>query len=443
MLKIPLFAANVLQTLEDAGFEACCVGGCVRDLLLGRTPGDFDVTTNAEPTQVMELFSGFACPTGLKHGTVTVRSGGENVEVTTYRLDGAYCDHRHPDGVTFTSSLAEDLQRRDFTVNAIALRRDGEIVDLVGGVSDLSNGVLRAVGDAERRFEEDALRILRCLRFSAVLGFTVEPATAAAMREKKELLRTVAAERVCAEITKLICGDCAASVLLAYSDILGVILPEILPSVGCDHCNPHHCYDVWEHIVRTVEEVPAEPLLRWVMLLHDLGKPIVRTFDKKGIAHFLGHQKKSRELAEDITERLRFDRDTRSRVLTLIEQHDIPMEPTERCLRRMLRRFGEENVRALLKIRRADNLAQHPDYRGYQKTVAACSELLDRVLQEQQCFSLKDLAVKGEDMVALGLSGRAVGEVLESLLDRVVEEELPNNRDVLLKAAEQLSYHYE
>ena len=255
-------ARRVLERLERAGYEAYLVGGCVRDLLLDRRPGDWDITTAARPEEVLSLFAPQAAATGLKHGTVTVFEGAASFEVTTFRLDGTYADHRHPDAVTFSDSLAEDLKRRDFTVNAMAMDQAGEITDLFGGREDLARGVLRCVGRPEQRLEEDALRIMRALRFSSVLGFTLAPETADAVFQGKSLLREVAVERVREELLKLLCGRCVVPALLQYAEVLGVVLPEILPAVGCDQRNIHHCYDVWEHIARTVRFVPPNAVLR-------------------------------------------------------------------------------------------------------------------------------------------------------------------------------------
>ena len=436
MMRVKENVQAVMQALEEAGFEAYAVGGAVRDSLLGKEPFDWDVTTSALPEQVMERFGDAAIPTGLKHGTVTVLRDGERIEVTTYRKDGDYADHRHPVAVEFTPSLKEDLQRRDFTVNAIALSWDGIVIDPFDGQSDLAAGVLRAVGDAEQRFEEDALRILRGLRFASVLDFAVEEQSALAMRAKKELLREIAAERVLEELTKLLCGKAVRRVLMEFSDVLGVVLPEILPSVDFDHRNPHHCYDVWEHTACAVESIPAEPILRWTMLLHDLGKPAVCVYDyEAGKARYGGHQAASVELAKGILPRLRFDGDSTRRILRLVEHHDRLFDPTEKSIRRMLRLFGEEDLRALIHIRRADNLAQHPDFRGRQAELAACDEVLEKVLAEQQCFSLAQLAVNGRDLMELGCSGKEIGEMLDALLTAVVDERLPNEKEALLSEA--------
>lgn len=437
-MSIPWEVKTVLQRLEEQGEEAYAVGGCVRDLLLGRAPCDWDAATSAAPERVMAIFGDRACPTGLKHGTVTVREGDMTVEVTTFRLDGAYADHRHPDAVRFTRSLEEDLRRRDFTVNAMAMDRHGTLIDPFGGQADLRRGLLRAVGTAEERFDEDALRILRGLRFSSVLGFSIEEETLSAMERKRHLLAALAGERLREEMTKLLCGQDVRRVLTTCPHILGAFLPELLPSVGFDHRNPHHCYDVWEHTACSVASAPAEPLLRWVMLLHDLGKPSVCFYDEEaGKARFRGHQAASVTLAEGVLTRLRFDTASRERILHLVAQHDCLLEPTEKGMRRLLRRFGEGDLRALLAIHRADNLAQHPDYWGRQVEYAECERILADILRQEQCFSLRQLAVDGNDLLALGLRGKAVGEALEALLTAVVEETLPNDRSALLAAAKE------
>ena len=303
MERVPQPVREMLALLRESGHTPYLVGGCVRDLLRGAEPDDYDMTSDARPEEVMALFGADAHPTGLMHGTVTLVRGGFAVEHTTERCDGAYRDSRHPESVRFTGSIEEDLARRDFTVNAIALSADGRLVDPFGGQADLRAGVLRCVGDPARRFGEDALRILRLLRFASVLGFSVEENTARAARERRDGLRAIAHERVCAELNKLLCGEHAAAVLLEYPDILGVVLPEILPCVGFDQRNPHHCYDVWEHTARAVGAAPPTRVLRWTMLLHDLGKPKCFTQDANGIGHFYGHTAVSAEMAEEIMAR--------------------------------------------------------------------------------------------------------------------------------------------
>lgn len=434
MAAIPEYVRAVLETLEAAGHEAWCVGGCVRDALSGRTPEDWDVTTSALPEETLASFGARALPTGLKHGTVTVKTAAGAVEVTTYRLDGDYRDHRHPERVTFTRSLEEDLARRDFTVNAVALSLRGELRDPFGGRADLERGTLRCVGDPDRRFQEDALRILRGLRFSASLGLEIEGETAAAMENNRALLGEIAPERIQTELVKLLRGAWADRALEAHPAIMGVFWPELLPMVGFDQRNIHHCYDVWRHSLAAMMAVPPAPELRCAALLHDVGKPGTFTLDEAGVGHFYGHASASERLAEGMLRRLKFPNEFRERVLRLIAWHDRDIPRTDRGVRRALRLLGEEELRLLLALKRADNLAQAPAYHGRQLELQKGEAILDRLLAEDACFSLRQLAVNGNDLLALGLRGPAVGQALETLLNRVVDGELPNERVALLSS---------
>ncbi len=436
MVKIPEFVKSVLWTLGSAGHQAWCVGGCVRDLRLGREPVDWDVTTSALPEETMAVFGGRAIPTGLRHGTVTVRTEGQPVEVTTFRKDGAYHDHRRPETVTFTDSLEEDLRRRDFTVNAMALDLRGTFRDPFGGLEDLERGLLRCVGEPDRRFGEDALRILRGLRFSACLGFTPEAETAASIRKNRELLRDIAPERVWVELSRLLTGQWAAEVLRAYPEVVGVFWPELLPMVGFDQRTRHHCYDVWEHTLHALAAVEPDVILRCTMLLHDVGKPETFTLDDRGHGHFKGHPARSAALAENMLRRLRVDNATRETVVRLVKWHDRNIPRTDQGLRRALRDLGETDLRRLLAVKRADNLAQaHQDLLG---EIDRAESILDRLLAEGACVSLRQLAVDGRDLTALGLRGPAVGQVLTALLDAVVDGETPNERTALLERARTL-----
>ena len=433
MAKIPEFVKNLLCTLESAGHQAWCVGGCVRDLRLGRTPVDWDVTSSALPEETMALFGERAVPTGLKHGTVTVRTEDQPVEVTTFRKDGAYRDHRRPETVTFTDSLEEDLRRRDFTVNAMALDLRGTFRDPFGGLGDLERGILRCVGEPERRFHEDALRILRGLRFSACLGFVLEEKTASAIREKKDLLRNIAPERVWAEFSRLLTGRWADEVLRTYPEVAGVFWPELLPMIGFDQRTRHHCYDVWEHTLHALAAVEPDVVLRCTMLLHDVGKPEMFTLDDRGHGHFKSHPARSAALTEDMLRRLRVDNATRETVVRLVEWHDRNIPRTDQGLRRALRDLGEADLRRLLAVKRADNQAQaHQDLLG---EIDKAEAILDRLLAEGACVSLGQLAVRGGDLTALGLRGPAIGRMLDLLLDRVVDGDVPNEREILLKTA--------
>ena len=434
---IPQEVCAVLQTLERAGYEAYAVGGCVRDMRMGKTPHDWDVTTSALPQETMALFDHFAIPTGLQHGTVTVRSGKTACEVTTFRTDGDYPDHRHPAAVTFTRSLREDLARRDLTVNAMAMDMRGTLHDPFDGQADIRRRTLRCVGEPERRFQEDALRILRTLRFSATLGFTIEEDTHRALRAQCGDLRYVAAERVREELTKLLCGTDVLRVLLEDPQVLGVVLPEILPCVGFDQHNRHHCYDVWGHTAHAVAAAPPDPVLRWVMLLHDLGKPQCFTLDEQGVGHFHGHHRPSAEMAEAVCRRLRFDKATAQRICMLVRYHDRPIPLTEKAIRRAMNQLGVEGLRQLCAVKRADNLAQHPDYHSRQREIDAGEAIMDALLEKDACFSLKQLAVNGRDMAALGLEGPAIGQALQALLEAVMDGEADNDRAALLALAKE------
>ena len=434
-MDIPENVQFVLRALEAAGHEAWCVGGCVRDALLdgGRTPEDWDAATSARPEETMAVFGSRAEPTGLKHGTVTVRTEGGPVEVTTCRIDGAYRDGRRPESVAFTRFIDEDLARRDFTVNAMAWNLRGELRDPFGGREDLRRRILRCVGEPERRFQEDALRILRGLRFSAVLGLELEPGTAAALRRSREGLRAVAAERIRTEFFKLLPGRRAAETLREYPEVFGVFWPELLPMVGFDQRNRHHCYDVWEHTLHALEAVPEDPVLRCTMLLHDVGKPGCFTLDENGVGHFYGHPAAGSRMADGMLRRLKCASEFRETVVRLVEWHDKNIPRTDKSIRRALRLLGEADLRRLILVKRADNMGQAPAYRERQGELDRAEEILDRLLAEDACFSLRQLAVKGGDLLALGLSGPNLGAALEELLGRVVDGDLPNRREALLE----------
>lgn len=431
-MVFPTGVTEILHTLAKSGYEAYLVGGCVRDLLMGKVPGDWDITTSARPEEVLTLFPG-AIPTGLQHGTVTVRSDSECFEVTTFRADGNYADHRHPDAVRFTGSLREDLARRDFTVNAMAMDLQGRLYDFYGGQDDLYAGILRCVGEPDRRLCEDALRIMRALRFAATLGFAIDAETAKSLRSHRQELSQIAVERIAAEMTKLLCGKNAAAVLLQYPDVIGVFLPEILPCVGLDQHNPHHCYDVWGHTAHSVAAIAPEPILRWAMLLHDLGKGRTFSMDEQGVGHFYGHGKASVALAEAITTRLRFSAEMKARVIELVDWHDRDVPRTEKSIRRCLYHLGEDGVRRLIAVKRADNAAQHPDYQGRSAEMDKAERILQEILDTDACFSLRQLAVNGDDLLALGLQGKAVGDALNFLLEQVMDGKVPNEKEALLQ----------
>lgn len=437
---MPEAIREALERLEQAGYEAWLVGGCVRDRLMGREVHDYDLTTAATPAEVEAVFAGEkVIETGIAHGTVTVLLRAQPVEITTFRAESGYSDHRHPDAVAFTRSLRDDLARRDFTVNAIAMDARGTLCDPFGGRADIDAGILRAVGNPAERFSEDALRILRALRFASVLGFSIEENTAAAFARLRGQLAYVSAERIYAELTRLLCGENVRAVLMEYTDTLGEVLPELLPMRGFDQRNYHHIYDVLEHTARVVEAVPALPHLRWAALFHDAGKPACFTLDENGVGHFYGHAEVSRELADAALRRLKADNATREAADALIHWHDVPIEPAAPAVRRMLRKLGEDGFRDLLALKRADNLAQNPAYQDRLQTYDALEALAAEAVAENQAFRLKDLAVNGDDLRALGMApGPAMGALLDRLLEEVVSERLPNEREALLAAAEQM-----
>lgn len=432
-MDMPEYVKKILTALETAGYEAWCVGGCVRDALLNRAPEDWDVTTSALPEATMAVFGERALPTGLKHGTVSVRDeNGKLVEVTTYRVDGAYLDHRRPESVTFTRSIDEDLARRDFTINAMAVNLRGEFRDPFNGRDDLQKKVLRCVGDPDKRFQEDALRILRGMRFAAVLDLEEDHDTDAAMDRNRDLLKEIAPERIQVELTKLLCGINAGWVLENHPTILGVFWPEILPMVGFDQRNHHHCYDVWQHSLKAMMSTPATPELRCAALLHDIGKPPTFTQDANGVGHFYGHANVSVELADAMLQRLKYPTAFRERVTRLIAWHDRSIPRTDKSIRRALQALGEQDLRLLLTLKRADNLAQAPAYHTRQQELTEAEQILTTILTTAPCFTLKHLAVTGHDLLPLGYTGPALGQALNHLLDLVIDGEVPNERGALL-----------
>lgn len=441
MFSLPPYAGEVLEKLEAAGFEAWCVGGCVRDALLGRAPADWDVCTSAQPEQTKKALAAFSqAETGLRHGTVTAITSGGPVEITTFRREGAYSDRRRPDKVEFTACLEEDLLRRDFTINAMAWHPEKGLVDCFGGLEDLSQGRVRCVGEPIRRFEEDALRILRCLRFGAVLGFSVEEETGRAALACRELLGDISSQRIREELTKLLAGPEAVQVIRAYAPILFSALPELEPLSRCAQESPYHCYDCWEHTLHAVDAVPLEPVLRWAALLHDCGKPLVKSFGPDGWAHFWGHARESVRLAKGLMERLRFSNQEAEAVAELIEYHGEPLPLPEKRVKRLLARLGEEGLFRLLELMRGGVSAQAPALREKRLALLKEAEDLARdILRRGDCLGLPGLAVKGNDLIGLGyVPGKPLGQALNTLLGEVLSGELQNERPALLARAGEL-----
>lgn len=431
---------KALELLDSHGYEAFLIGGSVRDYIMGLPIGDIDITTNATPAEVRRIFSDFrVIETGIKHGTVTVLVENEPIEITTYRSEGAYSDNRHPDSVTFSKSLSDDVVRRDFTVNAIAYDFKSGFCDITGGIEDIKNKKIRAIGDAGTRFREDALRILRALRFSSVLGFEIEESTKKAIHDCRELLKNISAERIRDEFCKLICGKNACNVLEEFSDVITVFIPEMGDSVGFEQRNHHHCYDVYTHSLKAIEAGGDSLVVRLALFFHDIGKPFTAHFDEDGEQHFYGHPKRSAVLAEDIMTRLRFDNEAKKKVVTLVAFHDSPImvndetAPSKKRLKRLMSQIGEDLIYPLIEIKRCDNMAQNPEcFRG-EDFYKAAYRLIDEIISDGECFSIKQLAVDGNDMINLGFKGRDVGAQLDRVLRAVMDGKIENNREEIIK----------
>ena len=486
-INLPEKVNILIKQLESCGHEAFAVGGCIRDSIIGRIPNDWDLCTSASPDEMKECFAGFAWPpsdnadsgmsgsgrecriieTGLQHGTLTILLDGDAFEITTYRIDGEYSDGRHPDEVAFTRSLEEDLARRDFTVNAMAYNDMVGLVDPFGGQSDLQAKILRCVGEPEKRFTEDSLRILRCIRFASQLDYVIENSTSEAMYTCLPLIDRVAVERIRVEFEKFLCGPAAVKVLRQHRDIIAHIIPEIRPMFDLDQKNAYHVYDVWEHTLHVVENILADPLLRLMAFFHDIGKPPTMTVvpndrynpaasenpEITGLSnptdpgaaypewgHFYGHEAAGAEITRDILRRLKFDNCSRDTICSVIDAHKIIFQPTERHARRLLNKLGEEQLRMLIQLELADVKSQNPVYTDERvENIRAFETALDAVLAAEQCFSMKHLAVSGRDLMALGIpQGREIGRILNALLDQVVEGTLPNDRETLLTYAAKL-----
>ena len=444
-IDIPADVLRIIGLLEAAGYEAYIVGGCVRDAFLGRVPDDFDITTSARPGQVKAVLAaaGIACAdTGLKYGTVSALVGGRAYETTTFRHDGAYSDGRHPDEVQLLSSVDGDLARRDFTVNAMAYSPTRGFVDLFGGRADLAAGTLRCVGQPHKRFAEDALRIMRALRFAATFEFSIEPATAAAIHADAALLGQVSAERIAAELSKLVCAPGAGDILLEYADVMATIMPQIEPSIGFEQHNSHHAYTVWEHCVRACCAAPADDLpMRMAALFHDIGKPACFFMGEDGQGHFYGHREVSADLFAGVARQLKLPRKLADEVELLVRYHDAKTPTTPAGWRRWAVKFGPDAVRRILQLQRYDISALAPgEVAGGLAAVDEASAAFEQAIAQVHVFGVGDLAIGGRDLLACGIpQGPAIGQVLRQLLAEVVEGELANERGALLARARQLA----
>lgn len=438
---------HILRKLEKSGFEAYIIGGCVRDMIMGRQVHDFDITTNALPQQIIDVFADErTIPTGIKHGTVTVMYENEPFEVTTFRIDGEYSDCRRPDSVEFTSSLREDCARRDFTMNAIAMDCNGNISDFFGGIQDIEKRIIRCVGDPEQRFTEDALRILRAVRFSSTLEFDIEKNTAECALKLRKNLDFVSAERIRAELVKLICGKNCIDVMLNYREIIGQIIPEMNVCFDFSQHSPYHRYNVYEHIVRAVGNAPNSEILRTALLFHDIGKPQTFRLDENGRGHFKGHAEVSADIAREIMRRLTFDNKTIDTACTLIAMHgdkfnfggDDRKSMPIGDIKRMISKIGAENFFLLLKLKKADNSAKNDFVLDENNELDRIAEVAEKLIAENCCMSLAQLEINGNDLKSVGLKGRAIGECLNNLLDKVMGDEIENNYNKLIEYAKEM-----
>lgn len=432
-ITLPEKVIAIIDNLQLHGYEAYAVGGCVRDSVLAKKPQDWDITTSAKPEEIKRLFLR-TVDTGIEHGTVTVLIGKDSFEVTTYRIDGAYEDSRHPKEVVFTRNLEEDLKRRDFTINAMAYNDEARLVDPFGGMYDLNLHRIRCVGDPMERFSEDALRILRAIRFSAQLAFPIEPETSKAIQELAPTLEKISAERIQAELVKLLVSDHPEQIHEAYKlGITKVILPEWDAMVGVSQNTPHHKYDVAEHTLYTLKNIKNDKVLRLAMLFHDMGKVAMKTTDENGRDHFKGHALASEEIARNVMRRLKFDNDTIKKVTRLVCYHDYHIEPTPQNVRRAMNRIGVELFPYYLAVQLADVKAQSA-YKKKSKieTIIAVRELYQETLLKDHCVTLKGLAVTGKDLMALGMKpGRELGSALNELLEWVIDEPSCNKKEIL------------
>ena len=436
-MNLPPNVNRIIHILQENGFEAYAVGGCVRDSILGRVPGDWDITTSASPQEIKSLFS-HTVDTGIEHGTVTVLMDREGFEVTTYRVDGDYEDCRHPKSVQFTRNLREDLLRRDFTINAMAYNDEDGLVDIFGGMEDLEKRMIRCVGCARERFGEDALRIMRAVRFAAQLGFEIEEETKEAIRALAGNLRQISAERIQTELVKLMTSPHPELIREAYElGITAVILPEFDRLMDTTQETPHHFCNVGEHTLHVICAVRNDRILRLAALFHDFGKPDMKSIDAEGVAHFTGHGKRSEEMTRVILKRLKFDNYTLRNVCKLVLYHDYhyKTKATPENVRRSMAIIGEELFPYYIELRRADMMGQS-EYRRAEKmaNLHLVEQYYHETLEKGDCVSLKTLAVTGKDLIEAGIQqGKAVGETLEKLLDAVLSDPEKNTKEELLK----------
>lgn len=435
-LKIPKAAETIINLLTKNGYEAFVVGGCVRDYFLNKNFGDIDITTSALPLETEEVLISNnikVIETGIQHGTVTAVVENENFEITTYRADGNYKDNRHPENVNFVSNIKEDLSRRDFTINAMAYNHDKGIIDLFGGYEDIKRRIIKTVGNPDERFKEDALRIMRAIRFSSTLGFEIEENTKKAIFKNKELLKNISKERLFTELIKLLMGDNVYNVLMEFKDVLAVIIPELIPTFDCTQKTSWHIYDVYEHIVKSVEYAPKKEVIRLTMFLHDIGKPVVKYVDKNGIEHFKTHAKAGSEIAKNILKRFKVSNKILDEVVTLIKYHQDIQNVDNINVKYWLSKIGEEYTKDLFVVRLSDLKAHN--MKRVQKELDAISfslDKIDKVIENNEPYRIKDLAINGFDLSNLGYKGKEIGDILDYVLNLVINDEIKNDKQEIL-----------
>ena len=436
-MYLPQEIKKAINMLETAGFEAYAVGGCVRDSLLGKSPTDYDVTTSATPDEMKTVFANeHTIETGIKHGTLTVLMGEYPVEITTFRIDKEYLDNRHPSKVEFTRSLKEDLARRDFTVNALAYSEKTGIIDMFGGTEDLEHGIIRAVGDPDKRFTEDALRIIRALRFSSVLGFKIEENTSLSAERNRHLLKNISAERLFSEFKKLLCGKDAHRIILEHPDIISVFIPEIAVLKNFEQHHFRHHLDVLGHTALVIKNVPPVPVLRLAAFFHDIAKPLCFSLDENGTGHFYGHASFGAKIAEEVLTRLKADNKTKEEVSALVLHHEDRFEASPAPIKRLLSKIGPAAYDGLLTLMFADDCGKKPEYQNPEGFYNEYRKIADEIINKKECFSLCNLAVNGKDLISIGIEpGHKLGEILDTLLSLVIEEKIENDKEKLLEFA--------
>ncbi len=438
-MELPFQISEILERLNRSGFDAYVVGGCVRDALMGIQPHDFDITTSALPNETERVFSDCrVIETGIKHGTVTVLYKGQSIEITTFRIDGEYADGRHPDSVTFSRNIEDDLSRRDFTMNGMAYNHKSGLIDPFGGGNDISSGIIRCIGEPSLRFSEDSLRILRALRFSSVLGFSIDERTAEAVKSHRSDLHKVSAERIFSELKQLLRGKDVRRVMLGFPEVFAEIFPPLAEQIDYDQGSRYHNSTLYEHTARAVEAAPEDTALRLAMLLHDIGKPRCRTVGEDGECHYYAHADISAGLAEELLRMLKCDNAMRDRVCAVIKYHDLPPDPSKRIVKRRLATFGAELFRDIMRAELADGAAQSELGKTRVENALKCLEIAEEIIAEQPCLRLKDLEISGKDLKGIIPPSPLMGKILAALLEEVVAEKIPNEKTALLKRAEEL-----